>query len=73
MTINERMERTQLSYLESMQRVASSLELIAFESAPELEPEETTELFDIITRLQRFIAKCAERTGLRRPTASRLH
>ena len=53
-----------MRYLETMQRVASSLELIAFDNAKEFGPEDTSELIEIVTRLHRFIEKIARKTAL---------
>lgn len=69
----ERIERTRLRYIESMQRVSSSLELIAFEHAKDLGPEDTAELIEIVTRLHRFIERVAQKTSLGMMRPSRLN
>ena len=71
--MEERTARTRLRYIETMQRVATSLELIAFENARDLGADDTSELIEIVTRLHRFIEKVAMKTKLGAVTRQQMH
>lgn len=71
--VEHHLEASRLKYVTSLQRVASSLELIAFENAHDLGPDDTSELIEIVTRLQNFIERCALKAGLSSMAAARIH
>ena len=71
--MRNRAEESRIRYVSSMQRIATSLELLTYDHADDIDPEDTREIVDIITRLHRFIEKCAKRAAMRRVGQVRLN
>ena len=71
--MTETLETTRIRYLSSIQRIADSLELIAYDNALDIGPDGTSELVNIVVKINKFVDETARKTGLGARVPSRLH